>query len=136
MLLAKRRFFIVEDNAGNLAIVSAHLRNAGASVFYERWGYETPKAIQRFLPIDMILMDLMFPNNVTGFDVFDQIQAVPELSSIPIVVVSAADPDEAMPKARAKGFKGFISKPISISIVRYVNEVLNGVPVSIAESER
>ena len=131
MLLAKRRFFIVEDNAGNLAIVSAHLRNAGASVFYERWGYETPKAIQRFLPID-----LMFPNNVTGFDVFDQIQAVPELSSIPIVVVSAADPDEAMPKARAKGFKGFISKPISISIVRYVNEVLNGVPVSIAESER
>ncbi len=136
MLLSGRRIFIVEDNAGNLAIATVHLRTQGASVFYERWGYETPNVISRFLPIHLILMDLMFPNNVSGFDVFDQIKKLPALAHIPVIVVSAADPDEAMPIAREKGFAGFISKPISASITRYVHLALQGKPVWIAESER
>lgn len=133
MLLQNKRVFIVEDDAGNLAIASVYLREHGASVFYERWGRETAQTILRHLPIDVILMDLMFPNNVSGFDVFDTIRLVPELAHIPIVAVSASDPDSAMPKALAKGFCGFISKPVSPRLAKHIATVINGKKVWAAE---
>lgn len=133
MLLKNRRVFIVEDNAGNLAIASVYLRQQGAVVLYERWGHNTAQAILPHLPIDVILMDLMFPNNVSGFDVFDQIRQVEQLAHIPIVAVSAADPDSAMPKALSKGFSGFISKPVSIRISKHIAKIIEGKKVWAAE---
>jgi CheY-like chemotaxis protein len=133
MLLQNKRVFIVEDDAGNLAVASVYLRQHGAILAYERWGRETPQTIIAHMPVDIILMDLMFPNNVSGFDIFDQIREIKQLQHIPIVAVSAADPDEAMPKALAKGFSGFISKPISPRIAKHVATVLQGKKVWAAE---
>lgn len=133
MLLQNKRIFIVEDDAGNLAVASVYLRQHGAVIAYERWGRETAQAIINHLPIDVILMDLMFPNNVSGFDVFDQIRQVKQLATIPVVAVSAADPDSAMPKALAKGFAGFISKPVSPRIARHIATVIEGKKVWAAE---
>ena len=133
MLLQNKRIFIVEDDAGNLAIASVYLRQQGAIVLFERWGRETAQAIVPHLPIDVILMDLMFPNNISGFDVFTQIRAVPQLAHIPVVAVSAADPDSAMPKALAMGFSGFISKPVSPRISRHIAKVIDGKKVWAAE---
>jgi two-component system cell cycle response regulator DivK len=126
MLLKNRRIFIVEDNAAYVAIASNYLRYAGAIVESESWGLKVPGIILKHLPIDVILLDLMLPRNASGFDVFDQIRAVPELAAIPIIAVSAADPEVVMPQARERGFAGFISKPISASIVKHVAAVLEG----------
>jgi CheY-like chemotaxis protein len=133
MLLQNKRVFIVEDDAGNLAVASVYLRQQGATVLYDRWGRDTPQAIFAQLPIDVILMDLMFPNNVSGFDVFDRIREIEQLIAIPVVAVSAADPDSAMPKALAKGFAGFISKPISPRIAKHIANVIAGKKVWAAE---
>jgi CheY-like chemotaxis protein len=62
---------------------------------------------------DLILLDLMLPGGVTGFDIFDMLQERPAIRHIPVVAVSASDPDIAIPKAQAKGFAGYISKPIN-----------------------
>jgi two-component system, chemotaxis family, sensor kinase CheA len=134
MLLQGKCVFIVEDNAGNLAIASLYLENQGAKVKFSRRGLNIPETVLRQLPVDIILTDLMLPNNVSGFDVFDQLRQVPELANIPIVAVSAADPDVVMPKARQKGFAGYVGKPITPLISQYVAGVLNGKPVWIAES--
>jgi CheY-like chemotaxis protein len=58
-------------------------------------------------------MDLMLPKQVSGFDLVCEIRQVPELTSLPIVDLSASDPDTAMLCARQLGFSGFICKPIS-----------------------
>src|SRR5258708_6173791 len=129
MLLKNRRIFIVEDNAAYVAIASIYLRYEGAVVESERWGLKVPEIILQHLPIDVILMDLMLPRNTSGFEVFDQIRQVPQLAAIPIVAVSAADPEIVMPQARERGFAGFISKPISRSFVQHVATVLQGKPV-------
>ncbi len=126
MLLKNRRIFMVEDNAAYVAIASIYLRYAGATVESVSWGLKVPDIILKQLPIDVILLDLKLPRNTSGFDIFDQIRAVPELAAIPIIAVSAADPEVVMPKARDRGFAGFISKPISASIVRHVAAVLEG----------
>jgi CheY-like chemotaxis protein len=134
MLLKGKRIFILEDNAGNLAIATVYLESQGAIVKFERRGVNTAQLIMNHLPIDLILTDLMLPKNASGFDVIDQIRQVPELAKIPVVAVSAADPDVAMPIARKKGFAGFISKPITPRIIQYVADALSGKQVWIADS--
>jgi CheY-like chemotaxis protein len=126
MLLKGVRIFIVEDKPAYIAITSLYLRHEGAEVESEQLGANIPESLLSHLPIDVILLDLMFPGSVSGFDLFDQIRQVPELAHIPVVAVTAVDPDVAMPLAREKGFAGFISKPISSSIVKHIVDVLAG----------
>jgi CheY-like chemotaxis protein len=115
VVLNGKRIFYVEDDVKNRAIAQMILEQAGATVGFERWGREdTLTKLRAFLPIDLILLDLMFPNNVTGYDIFDAIQRDLTLASIPIVAISASDPTIEIPRARQKGFKGFISKPINL----------------------
>ena len=79
------------------------------------------------MPVDLIMLDLMLPRGVTGYEVFDAIRREPEFGHIPIAAVSAADPSVEMPKTREKGFAGFISKPISLRFFpNQVTELLKG----------
>lgn len=115
MLLTGRRIFYVDDNTNNRVITQTILEHEDASVKCHTWGGgDMLDRMQQFGPIDAILLDLHLPKNLTGYDVFDTIRAVPELAHVPIVAVSALDPAVEIPKARAKGFAGFISKPIHL----------------------
>lgn len=110
--LKGKRIFLIEDDAGNKAVIQTLLEQHGAQVGFERWGTDVMRRLREFAPVDIILLDLMFPRGVTGYDVFDKIRAEPEFHDIPIVAVSASEPAVAIPKTRAWGFTGFISKPI------------------------
>ncbi len=113
MLLKGKHIFVVEDDSLNLAIIRTILQRAGAVVPFDHWGDATlQKMLSYTFKIDLILLDIMFPHNVSGYDIFDAIRAVPELSDIPIVAVTASDPDIEMNKAREKGFSGYICKPL------------------------
>ncbi len=122
-----KRIFIVEDNLANRAIEQLLLEQAGAKTAFERWGTETVKKLKLFMPVDVILLDLMFPNAVTGYSVFTAIRAYPEFQHIPIIAVSASDPAPAMLRARQHGFSGFISKPVDFDLfATQVADVMNG----------
>ena len=127
MLLQGKRIFVVEDDPSNLAIITTILRRHGASVPFETWGSGAVETLKMCLPIDLILLDLALPRGVSGYDIYDEIQSVPELASIPVVVVTAADPSIEMPKARGKGINGFISKPLSYATFgNSIASILNG----------
>ncbi|HLY26829.1 MAG TPA: response regulator [Aggregatilineales bacterium] len=113
--LKGKRIFYVEDDVNNRVIVTVILERAGAVIGFERWGgNDAITRLKAFQPVDLILCDLSFPGKVTGYEVFERIKTVPELATIPIVAVSSADPTMEMPKVQAKGFDGFISKPVSM----------------------
>lgn len=122
MRLKGKRVFLVEDNQGNAAIIQMLLEQEDARVLRGRWGgSDTLSLFQKYLPIDVILLDLMLPNGITGYDVFDLIRAQPEMQEIPIIAVSASDAATAIPKARAKGFNGYIAKPLDF--MRFSDQV-------------
>lgn len=126
-LLANKRIFIVEDNLANRAIEQMILERNGASTAIERYGINTLEKLQAFAPVDIIIMDLMLPDGVSGFDVTDEIRRIPDFRAVPVVAVSASDPAESMPIARAKGFAGFISKPIDFDrFPEQIARILNG----------
>lgn len=126
--LQNKRIFYVEDDARNRGVVQILLQHAGAIVEFDRWGFAEiaiPK-IKAFRP-DIILLDLMLPANVTGYEVFDALQRSQGLQNIPVVAVSASDPEIEIPKAKAKGLRGFIAKPINIQrFTQQLTEVLDG----------
>lgn len=133
-LLENKTIFVVEDDAANLAIISTLIRHHGGTVAYDRWGHDTIKRMKRRQQIDLILLDLMFPGDVTGYDIFDSIQLEETLCEIPVIAVTASDPDIEIPKVKAKGFKGFIPKPLHRhTFAQQLATVLDGEEVWIDE---
>jgi CheY-like chemotaxis protein len=112
--LADKRIFIVEDDISNMTIFAASLKAGGATVIQDIWNDETVAMLKHQLPVDAILLDLRLRYGISGYDIFAQLQAEPELANIPVVIVSASDPDLEIPRAKASGFAGFIRKPIKL----------------------
>src|SRR4051794_7873037 len=96
MAVKGKRIFIIEDNVGNRVITQLLLEQAGAITAMDRWGVDVIKKLDAFEPVDLILLDLMLPNNVTGYQIFDEIRDYPRYHHVPIVAVSAADPTTAV----------------------------------------
>lgn len=116
MILQGRRILIVEDNVGNKAIAQTILERAGARTVTERWGTTAVDVLSKNGPYDAILLDLMLPYQVSGFDVYQQIRQTEAGRAIPIIAVSAADASTALPRAQAMGFSGYIAKPIDFQL--------------------
>ena len=116
MILKGKRILIVEDNVGNKVIAQMLLERAGARAVVERWGTSTLDVLRKNGPFDAILLDLMLPAQVSGFDVFQQIRQSEVGHNVPVIAVSAADAAEALPRAQALGFSGYISKPIDFQL--------------------
>jgi CheY-like chemotaxis protein len=128
--LKDKRLLIVEDNITNMAVYNALLRDSGAAIIQDFWNVNTLTMLRKVLPIHGILLDLMLRHGISGYDIFDQIKVQPELAHIPIIAVSAADPEIEMARAREKGFAGFIGKPIeSVQFPKQIADCIAGKPV-------
>jgi CheY-like chemotaxis protein len=112
MPLKGKHIFIVEDNTENRVVFQMIFIKHGVTVSFERWGRGTISRLQGILQVDLIILDLMLAHNVSGFDLYDEIRSLPRMAGVPIIAVSAMDPATAIPKTRARGFDGFIAKPI------------------------
>jgi CheY-like chemotaxis protein len=128
MPLVGKRIFNIEDDVKNRSVVKTILEYAGALVASESWGrIEIVFArLEIFLPVDLILLDLMFPKNVSGYSVFDALHSNPLFAKIPVIAISASDPEIEVPKVRERGFNGFIAKPIDLhSFPNQIQAILN-----------
>ena len=114
--LKDKRVFIIEDDVKSMALSTALLDRQGATVLRDYWNYNIAELLSLYLPLDVILLDLKLRYGVSGYDIYQEIQAHPDTAHIPVVAVSAADPAVEIPKVRAMGFAGFISKPINLRL--------------------
>ena len=130
LTLKDKRIFMVEDHAGNMVVMLTLLQGQGATLAHDRWGRETLQKLTDFAPVDIILLDLMVSEQISGYDIFDEIRTQPEFDAVPIVAVSASEPSASISKTRSKGFSGFIAKPIDIDrFPQQLVQVLSGEPV-------
>lgn len=106
------RVFVVEDRPENRVVMEAILEKVGAEIGFEETGKAVPKALKAFGPVDLILLDLSFPDGITGFDILAQIRTEEAYAQIPVIAVSARDANEIIQPLRHAGFAGLMSKPI------------------------
>ncbi len=136
MQLQDKTIFLVEDDVANIAAIRTLLQKEGAHVPFDHVGSRTVQQLLDTLTtptiqVDLILMDLKLLYGISGYEVLKHIRENPNLAHIPVVAFTGADPDEEIPRARAAGFNGYISKPIT-DRGRFVQDlcaILNGAPV-------
>lgn len=115
-----RRVVYVEDNAANLALVTKVLGHVGYEVEGAVTGEEGLDCIQRDPP-DLVLLDLDLPG-IDGFEVVQKIKAIPALSTIPFIAISASVMKQERKMALDAGCFSFIEKPFDIGELRVAVE--------------
>lgn len=127
MPLTDKRILIIEDNSQNRVIYQMMMIKARAQVSFDRQGADGLHMLRTRKKYDLIILDLMLAQGISGFDVFKEIKAESDFSDIPIVAVSAADPAETIPKLQELGFDGFIAKPLDSKLFpRQLERILDG----------
>lgn len=125
-ILKGKRIFFVEDDGKNLAIIFSILESNGAITKFAPWKFAVD-TMKEFTPIDLILLDMMLPGGMSGFDIYEQLRKVPALQDVPVAAVTALESAEAMNRARSLGFKGYILKPIRMATFpNYLTTILDG----------
>jgi two-component system cell cycle response regulator DivK len=101
---------IVDDNERNLKLARDVLRAAGFRTLEAANGHEAITVARAQLP-DVVLLDLRLPD-MEGTDVARDLAAEPRTGGIPLVALTALEPEAE--RLRAAGFTDQIRKPIDI----------------------
>lgn len=113
----KKRILYVEDNANNMLLVKRILEAEGHTLLEAVNGVNGWEMAVTARP-DLILMDLLLPGLLDGFELTRRIKQHPDLCHIPVVALTAWDDEEAEAKATAAGCDGFLRKPADIRQIR------------------
>lgn len=105
---------IVEDNELNMKLFNDLLEAHGYNVVQSCNGHDALELAHEFQP-DLILMDIQLPER-SGLDVTKDIKAVPELSHIPIIAVTAFAMKSDEERIRKGGCEDYLAKPISVPV--------------------
>ncbi len=125
----KKRILYVEDTPQNMMLIRRIVGAIGYELL-EAVDGESGWEIAAGQRPDLILMDLRLPGEISGLDLIRRIKGDPELSRIPVVVLTAYGFDEVEEQATAAGCDGFLVKPADIRQIRQTfSEFLDEPPV-------
>ncbi|MEO5969760.1 MAG: response regulator [Bdellovibrionia bacterium] len=109
--MSKKLILIVEDDQAIRMIFKLALERKGYDVFAACNGQEALDLLKNSPLPDLILLDLMMPV-MDGWTFVEAIQAVPDYSDIPFIIVSAYENQVTHPKGEVlKRAAGSITKP-------------------------
>lgn len=77
---------VIEDDPEMVDLLRLLLRRRAIEVVAILAAEESLEALQRLKP-DLVLLDLMMPN-VSGWEIYQQMQAAPELRGIPVMILT------------------------------------------------
>ena len=104
---------VVEDNELNMKLFHDLLDAHGYGVLQARNADEAMEMARAHKP-DLILMDIQLPE-VSGLEITKWMKADADLSSIPIIAVTAFAMKGDEERIRAGGCEDYVAKPISVT---------------------
>ena len=105
-----KKVLIVEDDQELVRALSVRFRAQGFAVSAAYDAFSAVPTARSVQP-DVILLDLGLPAG-DGFLVMERLRNFPSLASIPIVVLTARDPETARQRAMVAGAIAFLRKPV------------------------
>ncbi|MEH2330666.1 response regulator [Nostoc sp.] len=107
-----RRILLVEDHYLNRMLLSDYLSYCGYEVQGLSEGSAFFSTIEKFEP-DLMLLDLKLPD-IDGYSLLKQVQQKPDVSKIPIIVVSAFAFKADQELALSLGACSYFVKPLKL----------------------
>jgi adenylate cyclase len=108
---AAAKILVVDDTPQNVKLLSDLLRTKGYEVVTAADGAAALQRLAEDVP-DLVLLDIMMPGP-SGYDVCAKIRADPSTALLPVVLVTALDPQQERVKGIEAGADDFLSKPIN-----------------------
>lgn len=105
------RILVVDDMVPNIKLLEAKLTKEYYEVITAANGFECLEKAKQYSP-DIILLDVMMPV-MDGFETCKKLREDPELSHIPIVMLTALSEKESRIKGLEVGADDFLQKPIN-----------------------
>jgi CheY-like chemotaxis protein len=125
---------LVDDDQNDVLLVQRAIKKAGLSypIIHRHDGEEAidylsgkpPYSDRTKHPLPtLVLLDIKMPK-LTGFDVLTWLQGRPELSKIPVIILTASVREEDQSEAQKLGAVGYRTKPVDFGdLVKIIQDV-------------
>lgn len=122
--MSKPKILVVDDDPDLVRAMRLRLRANNYEVTTATDGYTAIASAQKERPA-LIILDLGLPVG-DGFVVLDRLQNIDSLSSVPVIVLSARDPQSNEERALKAGAAAFFQKPADN------DELMNAIRLSLS----
>ncbi|MGQ0533547.1 MAG: PleD family two-component system response regulator [Caulobacteraceae bacterium] len=105
------RILVVDDLEANRRLLEARLGADYYEVLEASRGEEAVQMAKREKP-DLILLDVMMPGGIDGYEACRRLKAMPETRHIPVVILTTLDDRDNRVRGLQAGAEEFLTKPI------------------------
>jgi CheY-like chemotaxis protein len=110
-VVRRSRVLVVDDSLSVRRAVATLLEDQGYEVTLARDGLEAAKSMESARP-DALLTDLEMPN-MNGLELAAHVRSRPELSSLPVIMITSRSMDKHRRQAMSMGVDVYLTKPYS-----------------------
>ncbi len=114
--LAGSRMLIVDDDIRNIYSLTSVLESYEVEVLHAEGGKDGILILEQTPGIDLALIDIMMPE-MDGYETMQRIRALPSLSDIPLIAVTAKAMKGDRQKCLDAGASDYIAKPVDIELL-------------------
>ena len=107
--MAKQKILVVDDDANLVQALRLRLLASNYDIAVACDGYAAVATAQKERP-DLILLDLGLPAG-DGFVVLERLRHRANLTGVPVIILSARDPDSSEERALLAGATAYFQKP-------------------------
>ncbi|MFZ4552480.1 MAG: response regulator transcription factor [Aquabacterium sp.] len=107
-----KRVLIVEDQLDIRELIRMTLEIEDLDIHEAENGTIGLEMAKQLRP-DMLLLDIMMPGHVDGFEVCRQIKSTPELASTKVIFLSAKGQESDRQLGQSLGAEAYLTKPFS-----------------------
>ncbi|MGA2389574.1 MAG: response regulator [Candidatus Sulfotelmatobacter sp.] len=125
--MQKPKILVVDDDPDLVRALRLRLRAKNYEVTTATDGYSAVAAAQKEHPA-LIVLDLGLPVG-DGFVVLERLQSIDALASVPVIVLSARDPQSNEQRALKAGAAAFFQKPADN------DELMNAIQLNLSPGE-
>mgnify|MGYP001583424906 FL=1 len=120
-----KKILVIEDDRFLSSLMKARLEKEGFTAIQAFDGEEALNLLKQDKP-DLIVMDLIMPK-VSGFELLESISLDPQISKIPVMILSNLGQDSDIDKVKRLGaVEYFVKVKTSIDdLVSHVKEIAN-----------
>jgi PAS domain S-box-containing protein len=119
----KKKILVIDDEVDLCLSAQRRLEANNYRVYVANSGEEGLKMVRQYRP-NVIILDIMMPK-MDGYEVCRYLKMDPLTSSIPIIILTALEHDDAAKKALSMGADGYLVKPFETeSLLFTINEFL------------
>lgn len=122
-----KRILVVDDQAMIRQLLEISLRAADRQIVLAESG-EQALALVEEQPFNLVIMDIMMPGGMDGFETIACLRNAPQLCRCPVLILTAKDQRAERERADALGVEGYLVKPFRLQDLQRQVEKLMAMP--------